>query len=99
MVGLLSFCNTCSNAAAGAPKRQWRTTMSQWRQGAPAIRGHISWENRAFGKGELDLARGAIVIEGETHRISYLETTHELGKFLCIVECLPIGSRDDISAK
>ena len=73
--------------------------MPQWRQGAPAIGGHIARENRAFGKAELDLARGAIVIEGETHGISHLEGAHELGKFLCIVEFLPIGSRDDIPAK
>src|SRR5262245_50719218 len=99
MVGLLSFCNTCPDAAACAPKRQWRTTMPQWRQGTPAIGGHISRENRAFGKGELDLARSAILIEGETHRISHLETAHELGKFVCIIEFLPIGSRNDISAK
>src|SRR5262249_51722116 len=99
MVGRLSFCNTCSSAAAGAPKRQWCTTMPQRRQGAPAIGGHISWENRAFGKVELDLARGAIVIEGKTHGISHLEGAHELGKVLCIVKFLPIGSRDDIPAK
>src|SRR5919109_1238993 len=99
MVGLLSFYNTCSSAAACAPKRQQRTTMPQWRQGAPAIGGHISRENWALGQIELDLARGAIVIEGETYCISHLEGAHELGKFLCVVEFLSIGSRDDIPAK
>src|SRR5262245_49513436 len=98
MVGLWSFCNPYPTATAGAPKRQWRTTMPQWRQGAPAIGGYISRENWAFGKVELDLARSAIVIEGETHGLSHLETAHELGKFVCIIEFLPVGSRDDISA-
>ena len=73
--------------------------MPQGRQGAPAIGGHISRENRTFGKAEFDLARGAIVIEGETYCISHLEGAHKLGKFLRIVECLAIGSRDDIPAK
>src|SRR5438876_4878795 len=78
---------------------QRRTTMPQWRQGTPAIGGHIARENRAFGQVELDLACGAIVIEGEMHGISHLEGAHKLGKFLCIVDFLPIGSCDDIAAK
>ena len=73
--------------------------MQQWRQGAPAVRGHIARQNRAFGEAELDLARGALVIESQVHRIPHFECADELGKFLRLVEFLIIGSRDDIPTK
>ena len=73
--------------------------MPQWRQGASAIRRHISRENRAFGETELDLARSALAIEGQVHGIPHLQGADELGKFFRIVEFLPIGHGDDIPTK
>ena len=66
--------------------------MPQGRQGTPAIGGHISWQNRAFGKVELDLACGAIVIEGETHGISHLEGAHERANFSVSSSSFPLAA-------